>query len=383
MVTAIDPAETIFRVRLDDFRCDQMWWTRIFNSNPYKPSTEVATDPLPLTELETTHLCLRGDWFINATQQAPLYYDLLQLPKTDRELEQRLGIDSKADLQDTIVNSSLRRMLRVGVALSGIAQCNRLLERHSIAKAKGTRYADWSNKSLPAYWKTYDFDDDREDRNLFRYPLGPGDGRGSPFNHNGGEIVFHLPNGLVAFMVIDSLGNRWDASPIRTHGTHLAESIKSRPDAPAARSCMSCHSSGTEPASDSLGGYIKGHESAFPKEVVQAVMGMHSNGEVVKQVMDTDANIFKAARKRAWLGAEYQDNHADVSMYTYEMALDRRSVAAELSISIGELEKNLANCELYIQAAVGPLIEPEGQISRERFSGVFSQIVSAWKLKGR
>ena len=43
--------------------------------------------------------CVRADWFTAVASRPPLYYDLLQLPTTDRELEALVHVDAAEDIR--------------------------------------------------------------------------------------------------------------------------------------------------------------------------------------------------------------------------------------------------------------------------------------------
>src|SRR5262249_9411092 len=124
---------------------------------------------------------VRADWFVSAASRPPLYHEVLQLPERDRDLEKLLQID---------VNENIRqeRVARAGFNGSGLSRNNRLIERHESAHG--------------AYWKSYDFAGSVGKQNLFESPLGPGGPNG--FQHDGGEIIFNLPNGLQAYMLVDA-----------------------------------------------------------------------------------------------------------------------------------------------------------------------------------
>ena len=81
-------------------------------------------------------------------------------------------VDATEDINDADV-------LRAGFNGSGISRNNRLIERHETP--------------FGAYWKSYDFGSSTGRKNLFASPLGPGPGANT-FRHDGGEIIFTLPN---------------------------------------------------------------------------------------------------------------------------------------------------------------------------------------------
>ena len=79
------------------------------------------------------------DWFLANASLPPLYHDILDLPETDRELEQQLEVNVKRNI-DTAPGV---RVWRAGFNDSGVSTNNRVVERHT------SQYG--------AYWKSYDF----------------------------------------------------------------------------------------------------------------------------------------------------------------------------------------------------------------------------------
>ena len=177
---------------------------------------------------------LRADWFVATAARPPLYHDLLQLPTTDRGLERLLQVDVPGDIQEETV-------ARAGFNGSGVSKNNRLIERHDAAYG--------------AYWRSYDFADNTGRHNVFEHPLGPLTGATS-FEPAGGEIIFHLPNGLQAYLLVDGLGRRLERAPIE---------IVSDPKRPDQRvetglSCMSCHARGLIPRADQVRAHVERNE---------------------------------------------------------------------------------------------------------------------------
>ena len=98
------------------------------------------------------------------------------------------------------------RLARAGLSRSGVAvQANRLLERHEAAYG--------------AYWKSYDFRSGAGRGNLVRFPLGPANlfqrhpFAEQAFVQDGGEIIFHLPNGLQGYMLVNGKEERINEGP--------------------------------------------------------------------------------------------------------------------------------------------------------------------------
>lgn len=169
----------------------------------------------------------RIDWFVFAASNPPVYHDLIGTPDTAGELEQRLGVDVQRDYQQD-------RLQRAGFASSGVSRHNRLIDRHIGSR---TQY----------YYKSYDFSKSFGRSLLARYPLGPSfDGNSFAkefaFEHDGGEIIYSLPNGLQGYMLVDSDGNRIDRGPISI--VRDLRETAGTPEIVNGISCIGCHRNG-------------------------------------------------------------------------------------------------------------------------------------------
>jgi serine/threonine-protein kinase len=163
---------------------------------------------------------VRSDWFASVATLSPLYEDLLQLPFTLGELEQRLGVDADADLSQGLA-------WRAGMTISGVSRNNRVVERHP---ARGVRY----------YWKSFDFRTSKGPENMFKDPIN--------LHPAGGEMIFGLPNGLQAYYVADGAGSRLEAAPTEIVSDKFASDRVVR----NGLGCMRCHDQGMKDLKDTM-----------------------------------------------------------------------------------------------------------------------------------
>ena len=193
----IDSKETILYIDLRDYEWEVgiNRWTLIEAEYPYKVEFNAPTQTTlreKLMNLREEMNCevpfIHVDWFLANASLPPLYHDILDLPRTDRALEAKLGVDVVSNLR----NAAGRRVWRAGFNDSGVSNNNRVVERHQFQHG--------------AYWKSYDFAGSVGTQNIFTHPLA--------FTHDGSEVVFNLPNGLQAYYLSDAGGNRLDAAPI-------------------------------------------------------------------------------------------------------------------------------------------------------------------------
>ena len=227
----IDPEETIFYIDLRDYEWEigTNRWTLIEQVYPYiiefnAPSQTTLREKL--TNLREEMSCevpfVHADWFIATASLPPLYHDILGLPETDRELETRLEVNVVENLR----NAAGKRVWRAGFNNSGVSNHNRVVERPI------SRYG--------AYWKSYDFARSVGTQDIFTHPLS--------FTHDGGEIIFNLPNGLQAYYLVDAGGNRLDAAPISI----VSNPAASDPTVRNGLSCIGCHTEGMKTFKDGV-----------------------------------------------------------------------------------------------------------------------------------
>ena len=218
----IDPQGTIFYIDLRHYEWDvNDGWGQIEAAYPYHIGFDAPTQTTLKAqlgrlqgEMNSNIPSVHADWFIATASLPPLYHDLLSLPLTDRELETRLEVNVLRNIQ----NAPGVRVWRAGTNDSGVSANNRVLERHL------SRYG--------AYWKSYDFAGSVGAQNIFTHPLN--------FTHDGGEVIFNLPNGLQGYYIANATGFRLDAAPISI----VSNPAASDPTVRTGLSCFGCHIEG-------------------------------------------------------------------------------------------------------------------------------------------
>ena len=240
----IDPQETIFYIDLRHYEWDvNDGWTTIETEYPYHIPFDAPTQTALKaqlgrlqTEMKADIPAIHADWFVAQASLPPLYHDLLSLPLTDRELETRLEVDVVRNL----TNAPGVRVWRAGTNNSGVSNNNRVIERHT------SRYG--------AYWKSYDFAGSVGTQNIFTHPLS--------FTHDGGEVIFNLPNGLQAYYVTNASGFRLDEAPINI----VSNPAASDPTVRNGLSCFGCHTEGMKTFEDEVRSVIESNATpAFDK----------------------------------------------------------------------------------------------------------------------
>jgi serine/threonine-protein kinase len=380
----VDVAGTIFSIDVRDLGWDQDTWQEILRNYPYGLAHDQDPDPaVQRLAAEVVDLCgtelpsVRADWFVAVASRPPLYHTLLELPDHAGELEKQLKVDVRSNFLED-------RLVRAGFATSGISGQNRLVERHDALYG--------------AYWKSYDFKTNEGQGNLFRLPLGPAFAA-NPFQqqafvHDGGEIIFHLPNGLQAYLLVDGQDRRIDEGPIEV----VSDSLKTSGTAKIVNglSCMACHAQGMKTEfKDTVR-----EGTALEGRLRDKVRRLYLTADEMSRQMQPDTARFLAALEKAigpfvQTGADAKKDVRDfpepigfVARQYLLKELTLEDAALELGLGLAERERlrvaiqnNPRLAALGLRPlATGATIKRETWESRERFVSPFQEAASALEL---
>lgn len=347
----IDKDKTILRIDLRDLQWNEKTWETIQARNPYGVvfNTDAARSVSEATRCKMPYV--RADWFVAQASRPPLYHDILELPRSEQELEKLLKIDTLEGIRQ-------ERAARAGFNGSGVSRNNRLIERHE--------------SGASVYWKSYDFAGNTGKQNLFAQPLGPGEGD-SAFSHDGGEIIFSLPNGLQAYLLVDAKGNRIDKGP-----TAIVSDPR-RPDRAVENglSCMSCHARGIIEKTDQVRNHVLKNKGAFSDGALETLLALYPPADKMTALMRADAKRFQDAV--AQTGAPLTATEPIAALAArFESELDLPLVAAEAGVLPAALLQALDK-HAHLAKLLGPLRIEGGTIQREVFVDSFQELNDSLK----
>jgi WD40 repeat protein/mono/diheme cytochrome c family protein len=359
----IDADGLVLRIDVRDYQWDSTLWNRLVSEYPYGVLVDTAVSRAVIVQTASRQPCVRLDWFIATASRAPLYYDLLQLPTNLSELERQLRVDVALDIQQ-------ERVARAGFIGSGISRNNRLLERHDAMNGY--------------YWRTYDFEaipqnltgrdnllPDR--RNLFAYPLGPGQ-TDNTFRHAAGEAIFSLPNGLQGYILVNANNVRTDK------GATAIVSDPKRPDraVEAGVSCINCHARGILPKDDQIRDHVAKNPKAFAKADAELIRALYPPAAKTRALMDEDAKRFRKALEKT--GNKIGSAEVVMAMtLRYEADVDAATLAAEAGVSSEVLLDRIAHSEV-LTKNFGALKVAGGQVPRQVVVQGFGDVVRELRL---
>ncbi|MFZ1813715.1 MAG: c-type cytochrome [Rhizobiaceae bacterium] len=329
----------LVRLDLRDLKWDSDKWNKLIGEYPfgYEPDSDSSLKSLT-DSLDTKLPVMRVDWFMANAPRPEMYHALLDLPENIADLEKRLGID---------VDDNIRRRRVVRAAFdegeSGVSDNNRMLERHDAPQGG-------------YYWKSYDMASSRGDADLKRHPHGPEsvgelDEGLKPFKHDGGEMIFSLPNGLQGYYLSTNKGDRLDRGP-----TSIV-SFRNRPigkgvDIINGRSCFDCHSDGIIAKRDRLRDFIESSPT-FSIGQRDLLLELYVKQSELEEVYAKDREHFIRALEKAGATERAPDGtlksrtgpgkeeiitwNADL----YEDDLDAEALAAEFDMTPQEFEQSI------------------------------------------
>jgi tetratricopeptide (TPR) repeat protein len=295
---------------------------------------------------------VRADWFVFAASRPPLYHDVLQLPKTDVELERALKVDVEKDIEE-------QRVARAAFNGSGVSRNNRMIERH--------------RSPYGAYWKSYDFATNTGRQNLFAHPIGPG-GAANHFQQDGGEIIFNLPNGLQAYLLVNGKGERIDEGPTKI------VSVKNRPDPTVINgvSCMACHARGLIDKADQIRDHVKKNPTSFSDEETRTIEALYPPEADFKTLLQRDAERFQVAAEAT--GAHVGDTEPVAALSArFEAELDLALAAAEVGLKPDEFLKGLGQTSP-LAKRLGSLKVEGGTVQRQVFVDSFEELIALFRM---
>ena len=347
----IDAQETIFYIDLRDYEWEvgTNRWAQIERVYPYSIEFNAPTQTVlrqKLMDLREKMDCevpfVDVDWFVATASLPPLYHDILDLPETDRELEARLEVNVVENLR----NAAGRRVWRAGFNDSGVSNHNRVVERHT------SRYG--------AYWKSYDFAGSAGKQNIFTHPLS--------FEHDGGEIVFNLPNGLQAYYLVDAGGRRLDAAPINI----VSNPAASDPTVRNGLSCMGCHTEGMKDFEDQVRAVVK--KTPNPPFDKDRALRLYTEKATMDGFIAEDTDRYRQALEASggiFGGIEPIQRFYEAFQGPVDAAHAASAVGLQTAVFLKRIQQNVGLKNL------GLLVLESGTMKRDAWTSKFSEVILA------
>jgi len=285
---------------------------------------------------------VRGDWFASVVTQPPLYEDFLQLPRTLKELETMLGVDSKANVDNF-------KAVRAGMVQSGVSRNNRVVERHETPNGY--------------YWKSFDFKSSVGSQNILADPIN--------FDYDGGEMIFSLPNGLQGYYVTDAKGNRITEAPTAI----VVDAHASDRTVRNGLSCMRCHDRGMKTFADVVRPTFEKLGNASEAGMnVDSILKLYPEQSKLDVLVKKDEDRFMNAMEQL-LGRPQEDEPLrPVSQRFLDQPLRLAEAGAELGLTETKKLKTALQSPQIIKEGFGALLADE-HVHRGTWEKSFERVV--------
>ncbi len=351
-------SDTILRVHLDDYQWGLSIWNGIARAYPYAVRHDSAIARAVYRQTGCDIPFVKADWFAYHVGRPPMYHDVLGLPAARQELEAFLGIDVEAgisaQLDATYPGEHL--VLRAGFQQSGVSGHNRVVERHTIGTYEG------------AYWLSYDFAGSQGDQSIFRDPI--------DFQEDGGEIVFNLPNGLQAYLLVGADGTTIDCGPLEV--VQNDDPRTADPRIVNGFVCGRCHYEGIILRGDEIRNITESDSGFRTADEANRVFRLYPGSEVVLDYMLDDQNRNETARARAGARRVSTRDEEQIAALarTYEQPVVLTQVAADFGMNVDAFRELPALTQLRIDhGELAQLFSGERvPVERGLYEGLFRDI---------
>ena len=228
---------------------------------------------------------------------------------------------------------------------------NRVVERHK------SRYG--------AYWKSYDFAGNVGAQNIFTHPL--------DFTHDGGEIIFNLPNGLQAYYLSTATGERLDEAPINI----VSDAGSRDPVVRNGLSCMGCHTEGMKTFEDQVRSVIE--QNLNPSYDKAQALRLYAEKPAMDSLVREDIARYRRAIEAAG-GVFGGTEPIQQLVKQFEGPLDASHAAAEIGLETADFLQKIRENSILQNTGLLALKVEKGSVKRDAWESEFGMAVSSLNL---
>lgn len=317
-------------------------WEAILNfSQPY--AVEFTGDDADNLKLQAQTLVpfLQVDAFIAAATTQNLYYALIDAPATLNELFLQLGVDQVDQVDRRIAT-------RAGFETSGVSKQERSLVRFETNQPGGN------------FWVSFDFaDNGLQNASIYDDPLG------ADLEAAGGEMIYSLPNGLMAFYVAanDGIGSRLTEAP--TDVVVDPTQVKSNGAVTNGVSCNGCHQRGMIQFTDTVREWVTENQLEYDDQTFEDVQELYPTNAGWNEIIAADNDYFQRSLAASGVPVDLRDpvTHLFLDFVAGQVLTPR--AAGDLGVTPELLASNLNRLDPRMRN-----VENQG-IDRELFEQVY------------
>jgi hypothetical protein len=332
---------------------DDAWEAILSFSAPY--AVEFVGEDADVLKAQTNTLVpfLQVDGFLAAASVQNLYYTLVDAPGTLTELLAQLGVDQDDQLERTIAK-------RAGFSTSGVSQQERSVMRFELNQPGGF------------FWASFDYaDNGRQNASIYADPLG------ADAAAAGGEFIYSLPNGMMAFYVAANNGQGSRLTEAPTDVVTDPRQVKNNNAVTNGVSCNGCHQNGIFPFQDKVREYVLENQLIYDNETFQAVMDLYPTNDELLKVTTADSEYFEASLEASGVPRNIADPVTTLYLEFVAKQVQKERAAGDLGVPVSLLEREMSRLDPRLRNVLN-----EG-IDREQFEVVFQGSLCALQVTTR
>lgn len=346
--SVVDQKKNLYRIDLRSFELTRNDWLQIEDADDFDLVSNTDQGRTLKLLTATRKPWLHFDNFVDLVNEAKLYYQFLNIPKTQFELTQKLGVDYALDLRnlDATLMGNNDSLLTT--------QKNRLISRHD---------------SLDGYYyQSYDILPAGVDptKNLYAFPFLREVGSARNFRFDASEVLYSLPNGLMAGALFDAKGNRIDiADPNIVVDSESP--VPPRPQIAAGISCHRCHANGINPLKDEIRSHVLAHADEFGVDDTERAKSLYKGQTSLNALFKIDNKLFQEALAKVGISAGSKD---PINMARDELRLNwnDQKLASFLFLPLADL-RTCVNGSDEGRTRIGQILQG-GSVSYDEILGV-------------
>ena len=356
----IDERRTQLRIDLRNYNLTPQDWQLICDVEPFDIIDDTTVGRVIQQLTRARQPFLHADNFIfTAFGTAKVYNALMRIPLDVNDLYRQLGVDYFGDIQ----NFDSTWLAFLG---SSIADDNRALSRHESNVGPFNR--GWM-------WQTYDTNDNFiPEKNFFQFPCPPGAGCEAEFVYDAGEILFTLPNGLMAAALYDGAGVRQELAPI---DIVVDNRSPFDPEIENGLDCFRCHAGGLIPNLDQMRDSVLASANEFDSDDVDIIKELFPGDGGTQPAFVRDNNLYAAAI-RAIGGNIFQDDPMNFFTDRHREDYNLEQVAAFVFLTPEDFRQELS--ESADARAQIPQLLSGGTITFDQLIEVFPIILDDFRI---
>jgi serine/threonine-protein kinase len=343
---AIDDAELIYRIDIRDYDWDREinvngqtfndGWEAIIANNPYAVPFEGQDAENIRDDTGTDVPIMTADSMLAVATVGDVYYGLIGVDvggSLQDFIENDLGINVQDNLEDGDA-------VRAGTTRSAISREDRVVERHEIGVRQGV------------FWQSFDADPDGNG-SIFSDPF--------DFDRGGTDVIFTLPNGMLAFIIADA------NDQIVGESNLLLDTFQEDFIARTAVSCSNCHAQGFNMVTDEVRQFVIDNLRRLEREDFEIVEEIYLQPAEFAEYIAEDSRNFQASLEFVGLPTSGADPVA-ADFRRFNVDVDLPTAAGELGLTPQELDDFLN----LLDPRLAPLRNGVG-ISRDDFTDTFEE----------